>query len=385
MKRLLLVTTRDLRNIGGVERYLNNFIKHYRHPGIELTLLLRRYDQDNASHYDNVPVTYFNAAVHPHKNFLRFLNPVSAVKKLRHGMAAQLNNIRPNMVMTRDWDVVLAAASVLKDTPICFMPGSLLKMDMMFDRAFEGSPAYQLSRWLQNNIKIRLERSAFRACTRVVVFSQRFKKRIQKHYGIPADKISVIPIGVEFYDGGPDTAIEKGSILCVGRLAPSKNFLTAIEAMRGLEGFRLLIAGDGPQRKAIENKIRELNLENQVTLLGNQSDLTKYYQQCEIFLHLSYYENLGQVFLEAMLHGKPPVVLDPGQKGVHTASDELIQDGENGFFVANTPQAVRAKIREVSALDKRSLAENCRRFAGQFSFERHLRELNNIILGEKRP
>lgn len=383
MKKLLLATTRDLRNIGGVERYLNNFIKRYRHPEIELCLLLRRCGRDNNPDYAGIPVKYFDIAAHRHQNFFRFLNPVSTVKTLKRNMVACLEDIRPDAILTRDWEVVLATAHILKDTPVYFMPGSLLKMDMMFDRAFEGSPAYRMSRWFQTRARVWLEKSAFHACTSVIVFSQSFKKRIQKHYGIPADKIRVIPVGVEFPDGNPAAAMKKGMILCVGRLAPSKNFLTAIEAMRGLDGFRLFIAGDGPQRKELEDRIHELHLEDQVTLLGSQGDLTKHYQQCEIFLHLSYYENLGQVLLEAMLHGKPPIVLSPVERGTHTASGELIQDGENGFFVANTPEAVRAKIREVAALNKEYLAGNCRRFAGQFSFERHLRELNNVILGEK--
>ncbi|GEM_PF-5424973 len=385
MKKLLLATARNLRSIGGIERYLNNFIKHYRHPGVELSLLVRRYDQDSASRYGNIPVTCFNAAVHPHKNFLRFLNPASAVKELRHNMAAQLKDIRPDVVLTRDWNVVLATASVLKDTPVYFMPGSLLKMDLMFDREFEGSLGYRISRWLQNRARINLERSAFRTCTGVFVFSKNFKERIRKHYAMPSSKIRVIPVGIELPEKTLPAPIEKGMILCVGRLAPSKNFLTAIAAMQGLEGFHLLIAGDGPQRQALEDKIRELNLEDRVTLLGSQNDLTKYYQQCEIFLHLSYYENLGQVLLEAMVYGKPPIVLSPAEHGVHTASDELIQDGYNGFFADNTPEAVRAKIREVATLNKESLAQNCRRFAGQFSFERHLRELNNVILQGEKP
>ena len=379
IKKLLLVTTRDLRNIGGVERYLNNFIRHYKQPDVELGLLLRRYKKDGATDYGGIPVQYFETAIHPYKNFLRFLNPLNVVKELKHDMAAHLKDVHPDAILTRNWDVVLAATGILKDTPVYFMPGSLLKMDLMFDRAFEGSLVYRISRWLQNGVKVWLERSAFRACTHVLVFSKNFKERIQEHYGIPSGNISIIPIGIELPDKNPDAIMKKGTILCVGRLAPSKNFLTAIEAMRGLEGFHLLIAGDGPQRKELEDKIRGLNLENQITLLGNQNDLSGYYQQCEIFLHLSYYENLGQVLLEAMLYGKPPIVLDPKERGVHTASAELIQEGYNGFFVTNTPEAVRTKIREVAKLDKEPLAENCRQFARQFTFDRHVRELIGVV------
>lgn len=379
MKKILLITTRNLHNIGGVERYLNNFIKHYHRPDTKLVLLLKYpYEVSKDNGTANIEIKYFDSAFGPYKNFLRFLNPLRSLWANRRNIGPHIKEIRPDIIVTRDWDMVLAAAGVLKSVPIYFIPGSLIKMDLMFDRSHDVGGLYALSRRIQNVIKTWLEGLALRRATHIFVFSKNFQKRIEQHYRIPAKKIRVVRMGIEL----PLTAAvsqEKGMILCAGRLAKSKNFHTAIAAMQGLDGFRLFIAGDGPQRKEIEELIQKLKLEDRVVLLGKQDDLRDYYQRCEIFLHLSYYENLGQVLLEAMSYGKPPVVLDPSGLGVHTASEELIEDGYNGFFVANDPVQIRAKIIEIAQLPKNVLSANCKNFVRDFTFSRHCEEFAGFI------
>jgi glycosyltransferase involved in cell wall biosynthesis len=282
-------------------------------------------------------------------------------------------------VITRDGNAVLLAKSILKDVPVYFMPGSLVKMDMRFDNERMGSVLYRMSRGIQSFIRVAMERWAFSRADQVIVFSEWLKAQISKHYDLPAEKIVVLPMGINVRETSGNGSVEKGMILSVGRLAKSKNLQTAIAAMKELDGYHLFIAGDGPQRRTLEEQIRKMNLQDRVSLLGKQNDLSSYYHRCDVFLHLSYYENFGQVLLEAMLYGKPPIVLDPMGAGVHTASAELIHNGSNGFFVANDPVAVGTKIREVAAMEKQPMENNCRRFAGQFTFERHLEALGRLL------
>jgi glycosyltransferase involved in cell wall biosynthesis len=258
------------------------------------------------------------------------------------------------------------------------MPGSLLKMDLKLDNEIKGSFLYRLSRSIQYKIKIFLEKKAFKSCQKIITFSEASKKLIITTYNISPEKISVVPMGIDINEinGIPE---EKQTIFSVSRLTKSKNLEMAVETMKRLRGFRWFIAGEGQEREFLEKRIKELGLGNKIFLLGQIDNVADYYRKCDVFVHLSYYENFGQVLLEAMLYGKPPIVLDPKLPDVHTASDEIIQDGYNGFFVDNNPDAIADKIREVSISDKRILSENCRQYVRKYSFSNHLRELFRLI------
>ena len=375
-KRILFVTSRNFQILGGIERYVDNFIKHYSPKETNLIFLvpntalgrIRRNAGIQYMGYD-LPFRVFN-------NFLRFLNPLLSIGTMRRDIRRKIKEIRPDLIWTNDYDSVLAAAG---SCPVYFMPGSLLKMDLMFDYCFGGSYFYRLSRWLQMQIKVMLERTAFKVCQRVIVFSQAFKDRIVRHCHVPADKVMLVPVGIDLLDAPPSVPIEKGTILSVSRLAKSKNIDLALAALRHLDGYRLLIAGDGQERKSLVAKIQEYGLTERVRLLGHKENVAELYQRCEIFIHLSRYENFGLVLLEAMLFGKSPIVLRPELPGVHTASAEIVRDGYNGFFVDDDAVAIARKIKEVAALNRETLAEHCQDFARQFSFEQHITKLFDLL------
>lgn len=378
-KRILLFTTRDFANIGGVERYIQNFTAYAARHEWPLTVLLNEGGKARLVREDSVQYVYYRDVSRRLGNFFRFLNQPLTLWALRKQLHPVLTSASADAVVTRDWNAVLLAKSVLKGVPVYFMPGSLVKMDMRFDNEKTGSVLYRLSRVIQSFIRVLMERWAFRRADRILVFSEWLRTQISRHYDIPVGKIVVLPMGINVRETSGNGSVEKGMILSVGRLAKSKNLCTAIAAMKEMDGYRLCIAGEGPERRSLEEQIRKMNLQDRVLLLGKQDDLSSYYHRCDVFMHLSYYENFGQVLLEAMLYGKPPIVLDPAGRGVHTASAELIREGHNGFFVANDPAAVRAKIREVAAMEKQPMEQNCRRFAGQFTFERHLEALGRLM------
>lgn len=378
-KKILLFTTRDFANIGGVERYIQNFIVYAARREWPLTVLLNERGKDRIVREKNIRYVDYQDAPKRFKNFFRFLNQPLTLLALRKQLCSILTSMGPDAVITRDGNAVLLASSILKNVPVYFMPGSLVKMDMQFDNERTGSGLYRMSRAIQSSIRVAMERWAFRRADRIIVFSEWLRTQISRHYDIPIGKIVVLPMGINVREISGNGHVEKGMILSVGRLARSKNLRTAIAAMKEMDGYRLFIAGEGPERRSLEEQIRKMNLQDRVSLLGKQDDLSGYYHRCDVFLHLSYYENFGQVLLEAMLYGKPPIVLDPAGRGVHTASAELIRDGSNGFFVANDPAAVGAKIREVAAMEKQPMENHCRRFAEQFTFERHLEALGRLL------
>lgn len=94
--------------------------------------------------------------------------------------------------------------------------------------------------------------------------------------------------------------------------------------------FKYTIAGEGPDREAISNLIKELHLTNYVELIGwvEIEDLPNLYNDCDIFLHDSYFDPYPNAVLEAMACGR--IVVASTAAG--SAKDRIIHS-ENGFLV----------------------------------------------------
>ncbi|MCD4781955.1 MAG: glycosyltransferase family 4 protein [Candidatus Omnitrophica bacterium] len=381
MKKVLFITTRDFKHWGGIERYIDNFVRYFKKADFECIVLCPQNCQLDASPSSGINRKNYTCQYQPIHHFFRFINPWLHIRVLRKALHQTIAAIKPDIILTRDFDAVLAGAR--SGFPVYFMPGSLLKLDLHFDYALTGGFLYRLSRKWQRIIKVRLEKQSFEASSKVFVFSQAFKDRIHRHHGIDKDKIEVIPIGfddknrkIEIFD------IQRKSLLMVGRLTRSKNFQLAIQALTHLPDYTLWIIGHGPEKDTLTQMAGDLGLSDRVQLMGQRSDVAVFYQKCEVFLHLSYYENFGQVLLEAMAYGKPPVVLIPDEDQVLTASTEIIQDKVNGFFVQATPQAVARQVQAVAALPRAQYVDHCLRTVKAYSFERHFEVINQIVNGD---
>ena len=106
------------------------------------------------------------------------------------------------------------------------------------------------------------------------------------------------------------------TILYVSRLHPKKDPMILVDAFKlvlsQINGVRLIIAGEGPMRKNLENRINHLSLSNDVTLLGRVSESKKWQllDSCDIFVLPSKVEAFGIAIIEAMLCKKPVIVSD---------------------------------------------------------------------------
>lgn len=89
----------------------------------------------------------------------------------------------------------------------------------------------------------------------------------------------------------------------IGRFVKQKNhdFLIDIfnEIYKQNKDSILLLAGEGPLKEEIENKVKELGLEKNVMFLGQRNDANELYQAMDVFLFPSLYEGLGMVLIEA--------------------------------------------------------------------------------------
>jgi len=164
----------------------------------------------------------------------------------------------------------------------------------------------------------------------------------------------VIHNGVEL----PPTAAAGGSrsgayrLVTVGRLQAPKDPLTLIRALAELgRPGEAVIAGDGPDRPAVESEVRRLGMESVVRLAGERNDVAELLAAADLFVLSSRSEGLPLSILEAMAAGLPVVASSVG--GV----PELVVDGETGLLVPpDDPHALAAAIERLlddSALRRR--------------------------------
>ena len=98
------------------------------------------------------------------------------------------------------------------------------------------------------------------------------------------------------------------------------------------EDWRLLVAGDGPQRQQLETQAVQLGLGNQIEFIGHCSDIESIYRVADLHVFPSLRESFGLVILEAMAFGVPTLAFVGDGKQIQTVSQEIIQQGEDGLL-----------------------------------------------------
>lgn len=139
------------------------------------------------------------------------------------------------------------------------------------------------------------------------------------------------------------TDLPKGfKIISVGRLTYQKGYDIAIEAInavakKGLD-FKWIILGDGDEKKILQQKVIDYNLQDKVFFLGIKENHYPYLKQADVFLHTARFEGFGIVISEAKILNKPMVLTNFNVAKTH------INDSVNGFIAEMNPEAVAEKL-----------------------------------------
>ena len=132
---------------------------------------------------------------------------------------------------------------------------------------------------------------------------------------------------------------ETKNVIAVGRLVLQKNFISLIRAWAliatHIPDWHLNIIGEGPERERLQNEIKQLHLEESITLKGFSNEVDKELEQSSISVITSVYEGFGLVILEAMAMGLPVIsyTFPYGPR-------DIIENGTNGFLVPNQDEQV---------------------------------------------
>jgi len=169
----------------------------------------------------------------------------------------------------------------------------------------------------------------------------------------PAQEVSIIPNGINTEEFKPDPAKEIDGfvrILCVSRLTSRKGINYLIEAMKILlaekseRKIELWIAGEGDAIASLKQLATELGVEKNTKFFGlvKHSDLARYYEMADIFCLPSLNEGMSNTMLEALASGMPIVATVTG------GTEELVENGENGFYVnQKSPEDLAEKLEKL--------------------------------------
>jgi glycosyltransferase involved in cell wall biosynthesis len=155
--------------------------------------------------------------------------------------------------------------------------------------------------------------------------------------GVAATKIRTIANGIDvepFERALPSPALNFDGNKVIGmvaRLDLQKGFEYLLRAAHQLCGtfpaLKVVIAGEGPDRQAIENMIQRFGLQSSVILAGHHSDMPGIYAAIDIFVLPSLNEGLPMTILEAIAASRPVIATRVG------AIPSVIKDGETGLLV----------------------------------------------------
>ena len=135
----------------------------------------------------------------------------------------------------------------------------------------------------------------------------------------------------------------------VSRLAKEKNIYFQLEGLACLKrllqktgrSFKHLMIGDGPERRSVEKRVRELGLADEIVFFGNvpNAEIKNYQAASDLFLFTSKSETQGIVLLEAMAAENPVVAVEAS--GVC----DVVCNGENGY---RTPEDADVWARKIA-------------------------------------
>lgn len=169
--------------------------------------------------------------------------------------------------------------------------------------------------------------------TYMICVSQTVLESFEQYSESYKRRLRVILNGVELSDPGGSgrfSSLKKPGVVnlvTTGRLHPQKNQKVLLEALEGVEGVHLFLAGDGELRAEYENFVESHNLSHRVTFLGElpPKDVPAFLKMGDVFVFPSKWEAFGFSVVEAMALGLPVIASNiPAMKEIVGCSGILL-------------------------------------------------------------
>ena len=223
-------------------------------------------------------------------------------------------------------------------------------------------------------------------CKKFIAVSELTRQIFLSEYAVNPDRVAVIHPGVHLPD---DPLINKSDIRASIRrelgIAPddpvmvfaSMNFeikglddilLSLAQVRRQYDHFKLIVAGKGNVKK-YQKLAADAGVASHVIFTGvvGRERMNDLYRAGDLYVMLSKFDTFGMVVLEAMSAGLPVIVSS------HVGAKDLVEEGKNGFVVADTSDhaLIASKISNLfDEKKRRAMSEAAYRTAVQNTWKR---------------
>jgi glycosyltransferase involved in cell wall biosynthesis len=263
--------------------------------------------------------------------------------------SSPLRHVRAALLVrraARRADAVYATSMIRRAAIGASLARRALVVKLVSDEAFERAmrsgrysgtlDEFQASGGVRTRL-LRATRTAALRRARHVFSPSAYLREIALRWGLEPERVSVLPNPAP--EAPPLRPREElraelglaGDVLVfAGRLGPQKELGTGLAALVGVPGVTLVVAGDGPERVALERRSAELGLDERVRFLGSvpRDRVLELFRAADASVLPSAWENFPHTVVEALAVGCPVIATAVG--GV----PEVIRDGENGLLVA---------------------------------------------------
>ena len=331
MKILMLTWEYPPRIVGGVARVVYDLSHRLIKDGHEVTVIT--YNEGNSPEFEDDK----GVQVYRVNDYMINANTlIDWVMQMNFNMIAKANQIMSengyfDVIHAHDW-LVTYAAKTLKNSYNLPIVATIHATEA----GRNGGIHDELQRYLNDTEWLLTYEAA-----EVIVNSNYMKSELQRLFGLPYEKINVVPNGVNTtlfsgierdYNFRRKYAMDNEKIiLYVGRLVYEKGVQHLIAAMpKILEGYqdsKLVIAGKGGMLDELKAEANALGLGEKVHFAGylGGKDVQRMYKAADVAVFPSTYEPFGIVALEAMLSENPIVVSDIG------GLNEIVDHRVNGM------------------------------------------------------
>ena len=331
MKILMLTWEYPPRIVGGIARVVHDLSQRLIKDGHEVTVIT--YKDGDALEYENDK----GVQVYRIENYMiRPNNFIDWIMQMNFNMIAKANELIANgekfdTIHAHDW-LVAYAAKTLKHSYNIPIVSTIHATESGRNSGIHD----EVQRYINDTEWLLTYESS-----EVIVNSNYMKCELQRLFGLPFEKINVVPNGINInnfagierdYEFRRQYAMDNEKIiLYVGRLVYEKGIQNLISAMpkilNGYHDSKLIIAGKGGMLDELKAQANSMGLGDKVYFTGylNAKQVQKMYKCADVAVFPSTYEPFGIVALEAMLAGVPTVVSDVG------GLNEIIEHGVNGM------------------------------------------------------
>ena len=281
---------------GGLEIHAHEMSKMQAHCGHEVTVF--------TSNNGNLPEVEF-------KDGYRIIRYSRIIKIFGNSISLDL---LIKLVKNRNkFDVIHAHSHLFLSTNVCALMRFIGSSPLIISN--HGLMSASAPVWFNKQYLKTIGKWTLNRADKIICYTDGEKENLEK-LGIDPRKIIVIHNGVDttlFTCRTPEKTTDKKQILWVGRFVTGKGVGYLIDAffrvLIKIPNAHLVLVGVGPEKLAIEDKIKKLHLQSSVTIIDylDNDKLPQIYKNSDIFVLPSLMEGVPRTILEAMACGVPVV------------------------------------------------------------------------------